>query len=330
MKLFLAATLSFLLSLLIVPQARALEDSTPTNRHEVLDSYLRIQEQLHATQMAIEAMRSQADAAADRNAAAVADSARLFEARIKTIESSLSEQRAFELEALKASNRLTMVVALSLGLLGFCAMILTAFFQWRTLGRLSEIASAPGNWPQLHGARMVPALPSGDAPGLQGATDPSQRLITALEQLDKRIVEIEERSRVGIEIPSGAGEHANGGNGIAGRHADSGQPPQAGTVSAWLVEGDAHLEKQEPARALAAYEEALKVEPQNCEALIRKGSVLEKIGRFDDAIACYDQAIALNGGLTIAFLHKGGLLNRMERFSEALECYEKALHTQKS
>ena len=61
--------------------------------------------------------------------------------------------------------------------------------------------------------------------------------------------------------------------------------------------------------------------------LVKKGAVLERMHRLNEAFECYDRAIALNDSLTIAYLHKGGLCNRLERFKEALDCYEKALST---
>jgi tetratricopeptide (TPR) repeat protein len=61
---------------------------------------------------------------------------------------------------------------------------------------------------------------------------------------------------------------------------------------------------------------------------VKKGSALERLRRWEEAMACYDRALAIDSSLTIAYLYKGGLYNRMERFTEALECYEKALHTQ--
>jgi tetratricopeptide (TPR) repeat protein len=70
------------------------------------------------------------------------------------------------------------------------------------------------------------------------------------------------------------------------------------------------------------------VEPNNTEALVKKGAALEKLRKLDEAIVCYDQAIAADSSMTIAYLQKGGLCNRLERFSEAMECYEQALRTQ--
>jgi len=80
--------------------------------------------------------------------------------------------------------------------------------------------------------------------------------------------------------------------------------------------------------ALVCFDEALAVEPNNAEALVKKGTALERLRKLNEAIECYDRAIAADNSMTIAYLYKGGLFNRMERFGEALECYEMALKTQ--
>ena len=70
----------------------------------------------------------------------------------------------------------------------------------------------------------------------------------------------------------------------------------------------------------------LTLQPEHAETLIKKGGVLEKLNRFDEAVTCYDRAIEADNSMTIAYLHKGGLFNRMSRYEEALQCYEHALH----
>ena len=85
-----------------------------TNAQEVLRSWLQVQEQLHATQLAIERNRQETDATAARSAEALAN-------RLQGIEQTLAAQRAQELEAIQSSNRVMLIVAGSfaaLGLLG--------------------------------------------------------------------------------------------------------------------------------------------------------------------------------------------------------------------
>src|SRR5277367_5062339 len=106
-----------------------------TNSQETLRSVLRLQEQLSATQLAIERGQQEADAAATRRAEAL-------EGRLNGIEQNIAAQRSKELEAIQSYNKIMLIVACVFGGLGCLAMLLTAYFQWRTVNRLTEISSA--------------------------------------------------------------------------------------------------------------------------------------------------------------------------------------------
>jgi tetratricopeptide (TPR) repeat protein len=88
------------------------------------------------------------------------------------------------------------------------------------------------------------------------------------------------------------------------------------------------LDQDQAEAAVDLFDQVLQSEPDHAEALVKKGSALEKLRKLPEAIECYDRAIAADASMTIAYLYKGGLYNRMERFGEAVECYEKALQTQ--
>src|ERR1043166_38747 len=128
--------------LLTTFQTRAAETAAPvantgigdTNSQETVRSYLQLQEQLHATQIAIERTRREADEAA-------AETAKLTAARLQAIEHALSAQRAQELQAMQSSNRVMLVVSGSFASLGLAAMLFMAYFQWRTVNRLAEISA---------------------------------------------------------------------------------------------------------------------------------------------------------------------------------------------
>ena len=95
-----------------------------------------------------------------------------------------------------------------------------------------------------------------------------------------------------------------------------------------LHEGQTLLNADRAQEALAAFDEAITLDPNNAETLVKRGTALEKLRKYPEAIQCYDRAIQADSSMTIAHLYKGGLLNRLERFGEALECYEEALRTQ--
>ena len=113
-------------------------------------------------------------------------------------------------------------------------------------------------------------------------------------------------------------------------------PAPAGEIDAKthleLVLGKAqtyvNLGQMEP--ALACYDEALALTPQQAETLVKKGKTLEQLERLDLAIESYDRAIAADPSMATAFLLKAGVLNRLGRYGEALKCYDLALRTRHS
>ncbi len=302
-----------------------------TNAQDTLRSFIQLQEQLHATQLAIEQNRKD-------NAEAAARNAQVLTERLQAIETALSAQRARELEAMQSSNRVMLIVAGSFALVGIGAMLLMAFFQWRTLHGWTEMSGVLSSPRLLGTGSPLRALGPGEmTPPPSGPVEQSNsRLISALEQLEKRIYQLESSTRPALhEAATGGGAPGPNGNGTP---AETRVAPANGAgkpkshdqerLENLLQTGQALLDQEKPEPALACFEEALALRPRDAEALVKKGTALERLQRPEDAIACYDAAIAADHSLTIAYLHKGGCLNRMERFGEALQCYEQALSTQ--
>ena len=287
---------------------------------DALRAYLQLQEQLHATQLAIERNRKEADAAATENA-------RHFTSRLQGIEQALAKQRAQELEVMQSSNRAMLFVAGLFAALGFLAILFMAYFQWRTVCRLTEISAT---LPTAHtlGMGLPPAaLGAGDGHvvSVGPAEQSNQRLLGALEQLEKRIHELEHLPQPSLaELTSapvpGVPSDGESAEALA---ADS----ESARIAMLLGKGQSLLNLEKPEEALACFDEALAINDQHAEALVKKGAALEKMRKAEEAIACYDRAIAADSALTVAYLYKAGLFNQMERFDEALQCYEKALHT---
>ena len=300
-----------------------------TNLQELLRSSLQVQEQLHSTQLTIERNRQESEAAAARSAEALGN-------RLQGLEQALASQRTQQWEALQSANRMMVVVGGSLAALGFLALLFTAYFQWRTVSRLAEISAALPLTHALGPGMHVAALGAGDTHRLVlGAPEESnQRLLGAIERLEKRIHDLEHTapaaSKEGtspaqvIAVPpeQSKPEAASAANGAGA--------PEAARITMLLGKGQSLLNLDHSEEALACFDEVLALEPSHAEALVKKGTALERLRKLDEAISCYDRAIAANNSMTIAYLYKGGLFNRMERFSEALECYEKALRTQET
>jgi tetratricopeptide (TPR) repeat protein len=289
--------------------------------NDALRAYLQLQEQLHDTQLSIERNRQEAQAAAAQDAATLSN-------RLQAIEQSLLAQRASELETAQRTNHLLFAIVGIFAAVGFAAALFTAYFQWRAVSRLADISTA------LSAGRGL-AFPAAAALGLaeqhealsNGSVEQSNsRLIGLVQQLEKRIAELEHTAALPLkEAPPG------GNDGTEQAHpeliVDSAAGDQAAQITKLLERGQS-LSNDRPEEAITAFDEILALEPNHAEALVKKGTVLEKLRQPQEALECYDRAIAADGTLTIAYLHKGGLCSRLEKYGEAMECYERALHTQ--
>jgi tetratricopeptide (TPR) repeat protein len=302
-----------------------------TNPQAILRGYLLLQEQLHATQLAIEQNRTQAEAAAEQNANVVS-------ARLADIEQALAAQRVQELETMQHSNKMMLFFGAVLAAFGFLAMLFMSYFQWRTINRLAEITAA---LPMVHALGTGPPvaeLGMGDVhlAGVGAPEQASQRLLGALERLEKRIHELEQSAHPPLPQGTPLSPQAQDQPPAADRQATSAASapgasvPKAEDIPTLLGRGQSLLNLGQVEEAVEYFDQALAIDARHPDALVKKGAALERLQKLDEAIACYDRAIAADGSLTVAYLHKGGLFNRMERFNEALECYEQALRTQET
>jgi tetratricopeptide (TPR) repeat protein len=300
--------------------------SDETNMPESLRGYLQIQEQLHATQLAIERNRQEANAAA-------AESAKAFALRLQGIEVALASQRSQELQAMQSSNKVVLAVAGLFVALGFLAMLLMAFFQWRTISRLAEIAAALPAAHALGAGPAFAALGAGETHMLTvgPAEQSNQQLLGTLERLEQRLHQLEHIPHPPLPEAGSPDQPAPtaGKTETPAAGMEAAEPPAGTTrLDVLLAKGQSLLNLDQAEEALACFDQVLALDANHSEALVKKGAALERLRKLDEAIACYDKAIAADNSLTVAYLYKGGLFNRMERFGEALECYEQALRTQ--
>jgi tetratricopeptide (TPR) repeat protein len=287
------------------------------NPHDTPRAYLQIQEQLHATLLAIERNRKEADAAAEQNAKLIAD-------RLQGIEQAPTLQRAQGLEAIQSSNPAMLFAVGLFAALGLLALLFLAYFQWRLINRPAEALAASPVPPSFASGSPAASLAARDtlAVSVGAVEQSSQRLLAALGQLEKRINQLEHTPDPPPKSPS--------------RPQAAPAPAPAAValddvrIAMFLGKGQSLLSLEQPEEALACFDHVLALDPTHAEALVKKGAALERLRMLDEAIACYDQAIAADRSMTMAYLYKGGLLNRTERFSEALECYEQALRTREN
>lgn len=77
--------------------------------------------------------------------------------------------------------------------------------------------------------------------------------------------------------------------------------------------------------ALVYYEKALKLDPENIDALLHRGDILVIKELYEEALVCYEKALELDPENIDTLLHRGDILLIKELHEEALVCYEKAL-----
>jgi tetratricopeptide (TPR) repeat protein len=305
---------------------------------ELLKAYQQVREQLLATQQAIANSRAEAETAARAQAAALTE-------KLDSIKSALDaereryridrewqiaererqqaameranaerERRQAEIER---SNQTLLWIAASFGAVGLMAMLVTPLLQWRAINR---IAAATEGLRQLGDGERNALLP-GDADPTVGVS--TKRLMSALDRMEQRIFELEHTS----SQPGTVTVKNRPNNGTeAVRRADDDDKSQ--WIAVLLNKGQTFLNTNKAIDALACFDEILKLELNHPEALVKRGSALERLKQDEEAIQCYDRAIKADRHMTLAYLYKGGVCNRLERYEEALKCYEQALRVE--
>ncbi len=84
-------------------------------------------------------------------------------------------------------------------------------------------------------------------------------------------------------------------------------------------------------KALAAYDEAIGIDPMRTDFYRRKAKalriwgLLSGLNRDEEALAVYDQAIKINPNDGLALQSKGNFLRQLERYEEALAVYDQVM-----
>jgi tetratricopeptide (TPR) repeat protein len=77
--------------------------------------------------------------------------------------------------------------------------------------------------------------------------------------------------------------------------------------------------------ALASYDRALAVQPDYAEALSNRGVTLYELQQFEAALASYDRALALRPDFAEVLSNRGNALQALKRLDAALASYDRAL-----
>ena len=353
-RFFPAALLALMALCVPIFEINAAEanDTTATNKAlEAMVAELRLSTNVEAeillTRQALDQLRREVEQSAARNAAAITSS-------LSLVESTMARMHERQMESARQSNRTILIVSGVFAALGLVCLLLISLVLMRAISRFSEVATvapAQGHW--LGPGQPVAVLAGGEmAAARRGAAeDASSRFQSALEQLQRRIMELEQSAQASIPgnatpLP-GAGPRAASPRPVDAEVASTVdiQPllPDDEPASAMMTDGAApasrasvllgkgqallNLDSVEP--ALKCFDEALALEPTNAEAYVKKGMALEKLQDWEQALESYNRAIGADQSMTVAYLYRGGVCNRLQRYGEALESYEQALRTEK-
>ncbi len=94
---------------------------------------------------------------------------------------------------------------------------------------------------------------------------------------------------------------------------------------AYFYKGNALYMLKRYEEALGAYEQAIRLDPTDADYYYMKGHLLYNLKRYKEALAAYEQAIRLDPNYVHAYNGKGNALSDLKRYEEALAAYEQAI-----
>lgn len=107
---------------------------------------------------------------------------------------------------------------------------------------------------------------------------------------------------------------------------------QENTTEYWMDRAENFTHNGSIDEAVSAYDEALKIEPENTTILIRKASDLNIIGKGNESLEIYQKALGLldqelkeNQSNAEAWMKKAGILRTLNKQNESALAYERAL-----
>jgi tetratricopeptide (TPR) repeat protein len=84
-------------------------------------------------------------------------------------------------------------------------------------------------------------------------------------------------------------------------------------------------QRRDPKKAVDLIARAIKVDPKQAAPYCNRGIALHALKQLDAALASFDQAIALKPDYAMAFCNRGNVLKELQRFTAALVSYDRAI-----
>ena len=111
---------------------------------------------------------------------------------------------------------------------------------------------------------------------------------------------------------------------IAGLEFKTSQNP--GDIAGWIQLGNLCFDSDLPEKAIAAYKEALAINPDNADILTDMGVMYRKSGKYDKAVQSFDKAVGVNPKHEIARFNKGiVLMHDLNNPQGAIQAWEELL-----
>lgn len=93
----------------------------------------------------------------------------------------------------------------------------------------------------------------------------------------------------------------------------------------WSNRGNVRLSQNQPLAALADYDQAVALAPDQPDPYLNRGAALERLERWDDAIADYSRVLAINPKDAAAYNNRGNAKAGLGDWDAALVDYQQAV-----
>ncbi|MFN5971892.1 MAG: tetratricopeptide repeat protein [Microcystis sp.] len=93
----------------------------------------------------------------------------------------------------------------------------------------------------------------------------------------------------------------------------------------WFEQGAQTENNGDVLGAIASYDQALEITPDDHEAWYNRGFALGNLGRLEEAIASYDRALEIKPDLPQAWNNRGNALFNLGRFEQAIASFDQAI-----
>jgi tetratricopeptide (TPR) repeat protein len=100
---------------------------------------------------------------------------------------------------------------------------------------------------------------------------------------------------------------------------------QQESAAFWHGQGCAYCEREAYMEAVAAFDRAIALDPNYCQAWSNRGNALGATGRYAEALVSYDRAVAIAPQYHQAWFNRGLLLAEMMAYGNAMESYDRAI-----